>query len=213
MINLITSIEQKLQFRNCSVTLDNILDNSKAASGGKRDVSFLNYLVDNNIIKVEEAVLTRSQLDLPEEYYYEKYKKKIGETDRHFLCRAIIQDELHRIGIESYSETGLGDMGILRANSNYDLVDLGFSFAIDIGLAPARNYFRGLTDLRIKHYLITPFFDDYIKDVIFGVFSRINDKDFTDAVKDYVQGIAVNPMMQSGDIIHADIEERHDSGI
>ncbi len=205
---MITNIDQKLLFRNSSVTLENMLANSKAASGGKRDVNFLNYLVDRNIIKVEEAVLTRTQLDLPEEYYYEKNKKKIGETDRHFLCRAIIQDELHRMGIESYSETGLGDMGILRANSNYDIVDLNFSFAIDVGLVPARNYFRGLTDLRIKHYLIAPFFDDYIKDIIFGVFSRTNDKDFTDTVKDYVEGINVNFLMQSGESTHTDIEER-----
>jgi hypothetical protein len=56
---------------------------------------------------------------------------------------------------------------------------------VDIGLTPARNFFRGLTDLKVKYYLITTYFDDYIDDIRFGLFKRSDDSSFINAVKDY----------------------------
>jgi hypothetical protein len=171
-----SNLIKKLKTREVSVTLDNILDNSRANSGGQRDMNFLNYLVESGLLKLTEAVLVRTNTDFAEEYYLERYKKINYETDRHFLCRTIIQDELLKMGIPSISDISVGNMDILRSNSNYDIVTDDFGAIIDIGLTPARNYFRGLTDLKVRNYLITTYFDDYIDEIIFGVFTRSNDK-------------------------------------
>lgn len=183
-----SNLIKKLGTREISVTLDNILDNSKANSGGERDLNFLNYLIESGLLILTEAVLVRTKTDFAEEYYLERYKKINYETDRHFLCRTIIQDELLRMGIPTISDISVGNMDILRSNSNYDIVTEDFSAVIDIGLTPARNYFRGLTDLKVRNYLITSYFDDYIDEIIFGIFTRSNDKDYLDAVKDYEEG-------------------------
>ncbi|MCX7710292.1 MAG: hypothetical protein N2484_10650 [Clostridia bacterium] len=178
----------QLMKRDVSITLTHVLDNSKAASGGERDVNFLKFLIDNKLLVQSEGILKRSKLDAPEEYYLENYKKFHFESDRHFLCRTIIQDELKSLGIDSMSSMDIGNMDILRANSNYDIVTGDFSAIIDIGLTPARNYFRGLTDLRVKNYLITSYFDDYMDDIIFSVFTRSSNEDFLEALKDYEEG-------------------------
>jgi len=136
----------------------------------------------------KEVFLKRTNVGINEEYYLEHYKKMSYESDRHFLCRTIIQDELKRLGFETFSDMSVGDMNILRSNSNYDIVTTDFSTIIDVGLTPARNYFRGLTDLRVRNYLITTYFDDYMDDIIFGCFTRSNDDDFIVAVKDYQEG-------------------------
>ncbi|MDP4092658.1 MAG: hypothetical protein Q8920_04785 [Bacillota bacterium] len=175
-----------LEFRENTMTLDYIAEKSKASSGGQRDLNFLKYLVDNNILKLTEAVMKRSDVNLTDECLLEHYKKMKYESERHFLCRTAIQEELKKIGIASFEGMGLGNMDILRANSTYDITIEDFSAAIDIGLAPARNYFRGLTDLRLRHYYITPFFDEYMDEVIFNVFTRVDDNTFIGAVKDYV---------------------------
>ena len=57
-----------------------------------------------------------------------------------------------------------------------------------MGLTPARNFFRGLTDPRVKYYLISTFFDDYMDDIILGLFKRSDDTSFIDAVRDYEDG-------------------------
>lgn len=183
-----SALVDRLLMREISITLEHILDNSKADSGGARDVDFLKYLVENKLLVQSEVVLKRKTLNFSEEYYYEKYKKLHFESGRHFLCRAIIQDELKHMGIPTISSIDIGNMGILRSNSNYDLVLEDFSAIIDIGLTPARNYFRGLTDLKVKNYLITTYFDDYMDDIIFCVFTRSNDSDYLDALKDYEEG-------------------------
>lgn len=174
--------------REVSATLENVLDNSRADSGGKRDVNFLKYLIDSNLLVQSEAILKRTNIDFKEEYYLERYKKISFETDRHFLCRAIIQDEFDRMGIKTFDNMEVGNMEILRSNSNYDIVLSDFSAIIDVGLTPARNYFRGLTDLKIGSFLISSYFDDYMDDIVFSVFTRSNDQDFIDAVKDYAKG-------------------------
>ncbi|MDK2799636.1 MAG: hypothetical protein PWP27_1367 [Clostridiales bacterium] len=175
----------KLEVKNISVTLEHILDNSKANSGGEKDVNFLKKLVADETLLLTQAILKRTALDINEEYYLERYKKINFETDQHFLCRTIIQDELKRMGIDTDHSVSVGDMNILHTNSNYDIVTDDFSVLIDVGLTPARNYFRGLTDLRVKNYLITTYFDDYIDDIIFAVFTRANDERFVQAVKHY----------------------------
>lgn len=177
-----------LLVRPVSVTFENIIHNSKAASGGERDVNFLKFLVDSKLLVQSESVLRRSNSDIVEEYYLERYKKMNFESDRHFLCRTVIQDELKKLGIETMSGIGAGNMSILRADSNYDIVAADFSAMIDVGLTPARNYFRGLTDLRVRNYLITTYFDDYMDDIIFCTFSRANDQNFLDAITDYQEG-------------------------
>ncbi len=186
-----SALINKLGKREFNVTLDNILDNSKANSGGDRDLNFLKYLVDSDLLVISEAVLRRTEMDFAEEYYLERYKKINFETDRHFLCRTIIQEELKKLEINTISDIAVGNMDILRANSNYDIVTEDFTALLDIGLTPARNYFRGLTDLKIKNYLITTYFDDYIDEVIFGVFSRNNDLEYLNAVKDYEEGFKI----------------------
>lgn len=178
----------KILERDVSITIEHILDNAKASSGGERDVNFFRFLLDNKLLIRTEAVLKRSQLDLPEEYYLDKYTKFHFESDRHFLCRTIIQDELLRLGINTMSSLSVGNMNILRANSNYDIVTENFDAIIDVGLTPARNYFRGLTDLRVRNYMITTYFDDYIDDIVFSVFTRSSAEAYLDVMKDYEEG-------------------------
>jgi hypothetical protein len=177
-----------LLFRDVSISLQHVLDNSKADSGGERDVNFLKYLLDNKLMVMNEAILKRSSPDIIEEYYLERYKRESYESDRHFLCRTVIQDELQKLGISTSFGAEAGNMAILRSSSNYDIVLDDFSAIIDVGLTPARNFFRGLTDLRVKDYLVTTYFDDYMDDIIFSVFKRENDSDFIEAIKDYQEG-------------------------
>lgn len=203
------TLENILQFRNCTVTLEHILDNSKAGSGGRRDMDFLKYLVDNDYLILTEAILRRKDMDLPEEYYLERYKKYNYETDRHFICRTIIQDELKKHGINTYSGMSLGNMDILRSNANYDIVTEDFTAAIDVGLTPARNYFKGLTDLRIKHFYLTTYFDDYIEDIIFSVFTRDNDEEFLSIIKDYMEGLSIDPALYGRGSADDSIYQKH----
>jgi hypothetical protein len=180
-----------LQRRDISITLEHVLDNSKADSSGQRDVSFLMYLVDKEILVQKELILKRTNIDVPEEYYQEKYKKIKFESDRHFLCRSIVKEELKHLGIMTIDDISVGNMDILRSSSNYDIVTEDFSVLIDIGLTPARNFFRGLTDLKVKDYLITSYFDDYMDDIIFSCFTRSDDETFIDAIKDYQEGYKI----------------------
>ena len=168
-----------------SVSLENILDNSKAKSGGDKDINFLMFLLNNGLIVREEVILKRTITDFKERTFEEKYKKANYESIRHFLCRALIQDELMLIGINTSSSVEVGDMKILRTSSNYDIVSDDLSFIADIGLTPARNFFKGLTDLRVKYYLITTYFDDYMDDIAFTLFKRSEDNLFLSAVRDY----------------------------
>ena len=183
-----SSLLEKLTLRETSLSLAHILENAKAGSGGERDVNFLRFLLRNDLLVCREASLKRTRLDQPEEYYLERYKKMNFESDRHFLCRTILQEEFTKRGFASYSGMDIGDMQILRENSNYDIVTEDFQCLIDVGLAPARNFFRGLTDLRTRDYMITAVFDDYMDDVLFSVFTRTADQDFLDAVRDYEEG-------------------------
>jgi len=176
---------ETLNFRENPITLEHILGNSKADSGGRRDVDFLKYLIDNNVLLLREAVLKRKKIGLPEVYYLDKYKKANFESSRHFLCRSMIQEELENLGIETMSFMDVGDMSVLHENSNYDIITSDLSAAIDIGLTPARNYFRGLTDKRVQVYLITTFFDDYMDDIVFSAFSRADDVRFFESIKDF----------------------------
>lgn len=187
-----------LHVREVSVTLDNVMQNSKASSGGDRDVDFLKYLIDNKLLVQSEVYLKRTKQDFNEEYYTERYKKMSYESDRHFYCRVIIQDELCKLGIGTLNSVDAGNMDILRSNSNYDIATEDLSALIDIGLTPARNYFRGLTELRVKNFLITPYFDDYMDDIIFSCFTRSNDEGFNNAVREYQEGYkmyAPNPQV------------------
>ncbi|WP_010244042.1 hypothetical protein [Acetivibrio cellulolyticus] len=179
---------KKLTKRETTVSLENILDNSKADSGGDRDIHFLDFLLDNKLILQEEVILKRTIRDFKEDIFGEKYKKANYESTRHFLCRALIQDELALLDITTSSSTEVGNMYILRSSSNYDIVANDLSFIADIGLTPARNFFKGLTDIRVKYYLITTYFDDYMDDIVFTLFKRSNDTLFIDAVKDYEEG-------------------------
>jgi len=178
-------LKEKLILRGISVSLDNVLDNSKAASGGERDVSFLKYLVDSKLLVCSEAILKRTSTAINQDYYNERYKKMHTESDRHYICRVAIQEELFKLGIETLHGMDMGNMNILRSSSNYDIITVDLSTIIDIGLTPARNYFRGLTDINVKSYLITTYFDDYMDDIIFYVFSRSNDDNYLNALKDY----------------------------
>lgn len=173
---------------NSTVSIENILDNSRADSGGERDVNFLKFLLNNKLLLHEEIVLKKTIKDFNESYFQKKYKKSSFESTKHFLCRAIIQEELMLLGINTINWVEAGDIKILRSNSNYDIAAEDLSFIIDIGLTPARNFFRGLTDLRVKFYLITSYFDDYMDDIIFELFKRGDDNRFIDAIKDYEEG-------------------------
>ncbi len=179
------SVAEKLGIRESSISLKHIMDNSKIDSGSKRDVDFFLFLIENKLLSLSEAVLKRKEPSIVEEYYLERYKKLSHESDRHFLCRTIIQDELKKLGIDSISGKDIGNMEILRSNCSYDIVTFDFTTIIDVGLTPARNYFRGLTDLKVKDFLITSYFDDYMDEIIFSVISRTDDTDFLDAVKEF----------------------------
>lgn len=178
----------KLVFRDISVSFDNVLDVAKASSGGQRDVNFLKFLVDSKLLVQEEAILARTITDFKEETYMQKYKKMRDESTRHYLCRAILTEELDKLGIDVVPGTDVGNMNILRANANYDIAAKDLSFIMDIGFTPARNFFRGLTDTRVKYYLVTTYFDDYMDDIIFCCLKRADDEAFLDAVKDYEDG-------------------------
>lgn len=202
-----SKLTQILHARESKIPLQEILENSKAGSGGERDLDFLKFLAANKLLSLRQAVLKRTNMQVGEEYYLERYKKLSYESDRHFLCRTILQDELSRMGIGSHEGVDAGNMDVLRSNCNYDIITDDFATAIDIGLTPARNYFRGLTDLRIKNYLITTYFDDYIDDVILNVFTRTDDQRFLDAVRDFEEGFKL--YSQSGKTAADD--ERYDS--
>jgi len=201
-----SKLEDILIKRELSVTLDNIFQNSKASSGGQRDVDFVKYLIDNKLLILAERCLKRTNIGFSEEYYLERYKKVRYESDRHFLCKAMIQDELLKQGIATISDVDMGNMDVLRMSSLYDIVTDDFSTVIDIGLTPARNYFKCLTDLRVKRYLLTTYFDDYMDDVIFASFERGDDLAFINAVRDYQQIYAPSPRRE-------DMEKLHDSGV
>lgn len=179
---------KKLNSMQSNTDFSHILDLSKADSGGSRDINFLKLLVDNKLLTYKETVLKRSTTGISESFYKENYVKMNFESNRHFLCRSVIQEELKRLDIDTISGIDVGNMEVLRTNSNYDIITNDFSALIDVGLTPARNYFRGLTDLKVKNYLITSYFDDYIDDIIFFNFSRTDDDLFINAVKDYEEG-------------------------
>ena len=105
-----------------------------------------------------------------------------------------------KLGIETLCSESLGDLNILRSNENYDIVTYDRSAAIDVGFASARKFFKCLTDLNVKNYLVTPLFDDYIDDIVFSVFSRSSDSDFIDAVKEYQEGFK-KYVPQASDIV------------
>jgi len=180
-------ILDKLIIEDIELSLQHILDNSKAESGGERDVTFLKSLVEEGLLSCKKAFLKRNFLDKSEEYYKETYKKIKYESNRHFLCRAIVQEELKNLGISTISGTNVGDMSILSSNSFYDIVSDDFSTLIDIGFTPACNFFRGLTDMRVNAYLITTYFDDYMDDILFTLLKREDDKLFIDEIRDYVK--------------------------
>lgn len=135
-----------------------------------------------------EVYLKRTIKDFNEESHNEKFKKMNYESDRHFYCRTIIKSELSNIGIQTFFGVDVGNMDILRANSNYDIVTEDMSALIDIGITPARNYFRGLTEPRSRNFLITSYFDDYMDDIIFSCFTKADDASFLDAVREYAEG-------------------------
>jgi hypothetical protein len=192
----------KLRQRDVSVTLEKVLDNSKANSGGERDTNFLKYLIDSKLLIQGEAVLKRTSTAISEEYYLERYRKMSYESDRHFLCRTVIQDELKKMHINTISCVDIGDMNILRSSSNYDIATEDHTAIIDVGLSPARNFFRGLTDLKVRNYLITTYFDDYMDDIVFSTFSRSNDKDYINAVMEYEEGFKLytpDPMRRAAE--------------
>lgn len=206
MVN--SELVNKLKAQDISVSLEHILDNSKAHSGGDRDVNFFLHLIENKLLVHSEAVLKRKDLDKAEEYYLERYKRIKDESDRHYLSRIIVQDELKNLNIETIGTYAVGNMEILRANSSYDIVTLDMGAIIDIGLTPARNFFRGLTDLRVKNYLLTTYFDDYIDDIIFSVFTRSSDSDYLDAVRDFEEGFKVytpNPHQDTSNYNHPSV--------
>jgi hypothetical protein len=189
VITLLNSeLTERLKNREVTVTLKNILDNARADSGGERDVNFLKYLLDHHLLTLSEYLLKRTIMHFVEEYFMERYSKFQYESDRHYICRTLIQEELGKMDMGTMAGTDAGNMTILRANSSYDIILEDFSTLIDIGLTPARNFFRGITDLRVKNYLISSYYDDYMDDIVFSGFSRVNDNDFLDAVRDYEEG-------------------------
>jgi len=180
------------------------LRHSKADSGGMRDYNFLMYLIDNKLLRIRQCYMKRTNIGAGEEYFMLKYKKFNYESDRHFLCRAAIKDEIVKMGFAFLTNIEKGDLNILRSTANYDIVTADSSTIIDIGLTPARNYFKGLTDLKIQGYLYTPFFDDYMDDILFTVFTRGNDKDFLDAVAEYEERYKTVPTLQSEQYMELD---------
>ncbi|MDQ2086102.1 hypothetical protein RBH29_06600 [Herbivorax sp. ANBcel31] len=176
---------EKLISRDASVTMENVLCNSKSSSGGEEDLNFLKCLIDNKLLEQEEKILKRTNIDFNEALYEEKYPKMKYESSRHYFCRAIIQDELQKLGISTTYGSEAGNLNILRTSSNYDITAEDLSFLIDIGLTPARNYFKGLTDFKVKNYLISTYFDDYMDEIIFCSLKRNDDESFLEAVKNY----------------------------
>lgn len=194
----------KLKTRDINIRLEKLLDNSKADSGGTRDLNFLKFLLDQGILLQYEAVLKRTNIGTNEEYFLDRYKKMSYESDRHFLCRTIIQDELKKLGIDTLGGVSAGNMSVLHSDGNYDIITSDFKNIIDVGLAPARNYFRGLTDLKFENYLITSFFDDYMDDIIFSIIRRADDVLFINSIKDYEEGYKIyvpNADLQSDDVM------------
>ncbi|HOM01433.1 MAG TPA: hypothetical protein PLH43_01215 [Acetivibrio sp.] len=185
---LLSLLTQKLSFRDISTSFDNVLDNAKASSGGERDVKFLKFLMDNKLLVQEEACLLRTITDFKEEIFISKYKKMNHESTQHYISRVMLTQELEKLGIQTLPSADAGNMNILRANANYDIAAKDLSFIMDIGLTPARNFFRGLTDTRVKYYFITTYFDDYMDDIVFCCLKRAKDEAFLDAVKDYEDG-------------------------
>lgn len=192
---------KNLNFRDISVSFDNVLDNARASSGGERDVNFLKFLMDNKLLLQKEAYLTRTNIDFREETYMNKFKKMNHESTKHYLCRAILMEELEKFGIDTMPGEDAGNMNILRSSASYDITARDLSFVMDIGLTPARNFFRGLTDTRVKYYLITTYFDDYMDHIIFCCLKRTNDKAFLDAAKDYEDGFKIFIPQESSAII------------
>lgn len=45
-----SALVDKLPAREVSVTLENVLQNSKAESGGERDLNFIKYLLDSKLL-------------------------------------------------------------------------------------------------------------------------------------------------------------------
>lgn len=194
---------KKLNRVNSTVSVENILDSTKAASGGERDLNFLKYLVDNKLLLQEEVIFKKTITDFSESHFQKKYKKSSSESSTHYLCRSLIQEELALLGINNSSWVEAGCINILRANSNYDIAANDLSFVIDVGLTPARNFFRGLTDLKVKFFLVTNYFDDYIDDIIFELFRRSDDNAFIEAVKDYEEGYKLyNPMVSEENLLN-----------
>lgn len=178
----------KLNRINSAVSIDTLLENFKSDSGGDRDVNFLKFLIDNSLLLHEEVILKKTITDFRESFFKKKYTKSNSESTRHYLCRALIQEEFKLLGVNTLNWVEAGNINILRSNSNYDIAAEDLSFIADVGSTPARNFFRGLTDLRVKLYLVTNYFDDYIDDIIFEVFKRGDDNRFIDAVRDYEEG-------------------------
>ncbi len=193
---------KKLIERHTTVSFENVLDNSRADSGGDVDVNFLYVLLDNNLLLKEEVILKRTITDFKEEVIATRYKKQNHESIRHFLCRALIQDELMHLGIKTSASVEVGNMNILRSNSNYDIAADDLSFIADIGLTPARNFFRGLTDPRVKYYLITTYFDDYMDEVIFTKFKRSDDNLFLDAVRNHEEAYKIYPTVLQENLLN-----------
>lgn len=183
------NINEFLLERPLEITLEHLFSNLKVNSGGEQDTHFLKYLIDHQLLNLHEAVLKRTTVGTPEEYYLERYKKMSLESDRHYYCRAVIQEEFARRGISSMSSMNVGNMSLLRANSCYDIVTDDLSILVDVGLTPARNFFRGLTDTRTKVFLVTAFFDEYMDDIIFASFTRNKEKEFLDAVHRHEKGM------------------------
>ncbi|NLD47713.1 MAG: hypothetical protein GX660_11015 [Clostridiaceae bacterium] len=174
-----------VHIRDTGTSFENILDNSKANSGGEQDLSFLRRLISNNLLETKEFALKRTVTDINEEYYQEKYRKMNYESTRHYLCRAVIQEELKKLGINNTCCVDVGNMDLLRSNSSYDIAADDLSFIIDVGLTPARNFFKGLSDLRVGYYLVTTYFDDYMDDIVFFALRRTNDELFLKELSGY----------------------------
>ncbi len=179
------SFQDILKSSNKTLEFDIVLENSKAHSGGERDFNFLKYLADSGLLMQSEYVLSRTIKDFDESFFSERYRKLRHETEKHYICRTLIQEELFKYGIRTYAGIDVGNMNVLRSNCSYDIVTYDFLQIIDIGLTSARNFFKGLTDLRVGGFFLTNYFDDYTDDIIFSCFTRSNDQDFLNAVADY----------------------------
>lgn len=182
---LVDKLIKSVHTREISTSIEKILDNSKAESGGEQDLSFLWSLINSKLLETEEFVLKRTVPDINEEYYQEKYRKTNYESTRHYLCRATIQEELKKLGINNTCCVDVGNMDILRSNSSYDIAADDLSFIVDVGLTPARNYFKGLSDIRVRYYMITSYFDDYMDDIVFFTLRRTNDELFLKELRSY----------------------------